>query len=244
MCKFIKPNLPADISAEERRSVMFDALCSLDLSDKVEKVQNLSYISWANAWQEFKSAYPSATYKIRTNPENGLPYFSDPSLGIIVFTEVTVDEITHEMWLPVMNSSNKAMKETPYNYQVWDKEKRTYVDRTVAAATMFDINKTIMRCLVKNLAMFGLGLYIYSGDDLPERASEDNSTGQATPKPAPAPQKPFDKFAVIKNAINMAQNLNELISLYIDHQNEIEANPNVKALLKQRKQQLQLLNQK
>ena len=71
----------------------------------------------------------------------------------MVYTEVSVDGITHEMWLPVMNSANKAMKLEAYTYQVWDKEKRQYVDKTVQAATMFDINKTIMRCLVKNLAM-------------------------------------------------------------------------------------------
>ena len=43
-----------------------------------------------------------------------------------------------------------------------------YGKKTVKSFTMFDVNKTIMRCLVKNLAMFGLGLYIYSGEDLPE----------------------------------------------------------------------------
>ena len=237
MCKFVKPNLPADLSADERRSVMFDALCSLDLSDKIEKVSNLSYISWANAWQEFKSAYPSATYRIRTN-DNGLPYFHDPALGIIVFTEVTVEGLTHEMWLPVMDSKNKAMKTVPYTYQQWNKERRAFEERTVAAATMFDVNKTIMRCLVKNLAMFGLGLYIYSGDDLPEKPTDDNA--QATAQQTV--QKPYDKFATIKNAINQAQDVSSLMSLYLDHQNEIEANPNVKALLTQRKQQLQLLN--
>ena len=44
--------------------------------------------------------------------------------------------------------------------------------KTVEPASMFDINKTIMRCLVKNIAMFGLGLYIYAGEDLPENVSE------------------------------------------------------------------------
>ena len=86
--------------------------------------------------------------------------------------------------------------------------------------------------------MFGLGLYIYSGDDLPEKPTDDNA--QATAQQTV--QKPYDKFATIKNAINQAQDVNSLMSLYLDHQNEIEANPNVKALLTQRKQQLQLLN--
>ncbi len=66
-----------------------------------------------------------------------------------------------------MDAKNKAMKEQPYTYQVYDSYKKTYVEKTVQAATMFDVNKAIMRCLVKNLAMFGLGLYVYAGEDLP-----------------------------------------------------------------------------
>ena len=71
------------------------------------------------------------------------------------------------MWLPVMDGANKAMKRTPYKYQT-----KYNGEKTVEAATMMDINKTIMRCLVKNLAMFGLGLYIYAGEDLPETDKE------------------------------------------------------------------------
>lgn len=100
MCKFKKPEIPANITADERRSLMFNALSSLDLNDKLEKRENdkLSYLSWANAWAEFKAAYPSATYRVIKNPENNLPYFTDPNVGIMVFTEVTVDDLTHSMW--------------------------------------------------------------------------------------------------------------------------------------------------
>lgn len=241
MCNFKKPTIPADATAEESRAIMFDALTSLDLSDKCEKRNGLTYLSWANAWNEFKAAYPSATYTIWKSPQTGLPYVSDPNLGIMVYTEVTVDDITHEMWLPVMDARNKAMKEQPYVYQAWDKDKRAFVDKTVEAATMFDVNKTIMRCLVKNLAMFGLGLYIYAGDDLPQTADDEKNQQRSKASSAP---KPFDRFAVIKEAIGKSQTVNDLMSLYLDHQQEIEANPNVKALLTQRKQQLQLLNGK
>lgn len=63
MCKFNKPQIPAGATADERRAIYFDALYSLDMNDKVEKRENLSYLSWANAWAEFKRAYPSATYE-------------------------------------------------------------------------------------------------------------------------------------------------------------------------------------
>ena len=239
MCKFQTPNVPQGATADERRAIMFNALSNLDLSDKCEKRDQLTYVSWANAWSEFKAAYPSATYEILKN-ENGLPYFSDPNLGIMVFTSVTVDDVTHQMWLPVMDSKNKTMKLQPYTYSVWDNYKKAYVEKTVQAASMFDINKTLMRCLVKNLAMFGLGLYIFQGDDLPEKSADDttSSVPQQTVRPV---QQPVDPLAPIKNAINSMVDVNSLMNLYFDHQNEVEGNPEIKALFTQRRQQLQLL---
>ena len=171
MCKIQIPEIPANTTADEKRAIMFKALSMLNVNDLCEKRDSLTYLSWSNAWSVFKNYYPSATYNIIRN-NNGLPYFSDPELGIMVFTEVTVDDVTHSMWLPVMDSKNKAMKFEPYTYQVWDNYKKTYVEKTVSAASMFDVNKTLMRCLVKNLAMFGLGLYIYAGEDLPEDIKE------------------------------------------------------------------------
>ena len=236
MCKFQTPNVPQGATPDERRAIMFNALSNLDLSDKCEKRESLTYLSWANAWSEFKSAYPSATYRILKN-EEGLPYFSDPDLGIMVFTEVTVDDVTHQMWLPVMDNKNKAMKLQSYTYLVWDNYQKKHVEKTVQAASMFDINKTLMRCLVKNLAMFGLGLYIFQGDDLPEKQGDDTTSApQQMQRPV---QQPVDPLAGIKNAINSANDVTTLMSFYLDHQGEIEANPQIKALLTQRKQQLQ-----
>ena len=253
MCKFNKPQIPANVTADERRAIYFDALSSLDMNDKVEKRENLSYLSWANAWAEFKRAYPSATYRIVKDPITNLPYFADERTGIMVYTEVTVDEITHEMWLPVMNTSNKAMKLEPYTYKVYDKFKKEYVERTVEAASMFDINKTIMRCLVKNLAMFGLGLYIYAGEDIPEKMVEDN-TNQQEPipeqrqqnntrsqvKPVQTPVK--NEAATIKAEIIAAKDVTSLVSLYLDYTEAIESNPELKNLLTNRKKALKTLN--
>ena len=86
----------------------------------------------------------------------------------MVFTKVTIAGITREMWLPVMDSKNKTMLDHEYTYEVKNWKTGEVVEKVVAPATMFDINKTIMRCLTKNFAMFGLGLYIYAGEDLPE----------------------------------------------------------------------------
>lgn len=253
MCKFNKPQIPANVTVDERRAIYFDALSSLDMNDKVEKRENLSYLSWANAWAEFKRAYPSATYRIVKDPITNLPYFADERTGIMVYTEVTVDEITHEMWLPVMNTSNKAMKLEPYTYKVYDKFKKEYVERTVEAASMFDINKTIMRCLVKNLAMFGLGLYIYAGEDIPEKMVEDNTNQQESipvqrqqnntrsqVKPVQTPVK--NEAATIKAEIIAAKDVTSLVSLYLDYTEAIESNPELKNLLTNRKKALKTLN--
>ena len=148
----------------------FEKLLQLNVNDKTEKKKSgntqLTYLSWSFAWQEFVKVYPEATYEIVKNP-NGLPYFVDES-GAMAYTKVTAGGLTHEMWLPVMNGANKAMKSKPYTYMVKGWNGAAATEKTVEALTMFDVNKTVMRCLVKNLAMFGLGLYIYAGEDLPE----------------------------------------------------------------------------
>lgn len=146
---------------------MFQELNKINMQDHMEKKNSLSYLSWTYAWAELKKRYPKATYKIKQFGENQLPYVYDENTGYMVFTEVTIEDITHSMWLPVMDSNNKAMKNKQYTYDT-----KRYKNIPVAPATMFDINKTIMRCLVKNLAMFGLGLYIYAGEDLPLEVDE------------------------------------------------------------------------
>ncbi len=142
-------------------------LRKINVNEKVEKKNNLSYLSWSWAWDEFKQVCPDATYEI-IKDANGIPYF-ETKAGAMVYTKVTADDITHEMWLPVMDSSNKAMKSEPYTYKTKNGEK------TCEAFDMFDVNKALMRCLVKNLAMFGLALYIYSGEDLPSEEPVDLS---------------------------------------------------------------------
>lgn len=145
---------------DDLHAAKFKQTYELNVNDKTEQREGLTYLSWAWAWAEFKKIYPRASYEV-VKSDAGLPYFESDA-GAMVYTKVYADNVEHEMWLPVMNGANKAMKKEPYTY------KTKFGDKSVEAYTMFDINKTIMRCLVKNLAMFGLGLYIYAGDDLPD----------------------------------------------------------------------------
>ena len=151
----------------DKELTSFEKLYQINVNDKTEDKNGLTYLSWAFAIAEFKKVHPNMTYEVKKF-ENGLPYVYDENTGYMVFTSVTVDGLTHEMWLPVMDGNNKAMKSKPYTV------KTKYKEIVVNAATMFDINKTIMRCLTKNLAMFGLGLYIYAGEDLPEDMRTDD----------------------------------------------------------------------
>lgn len=159
----------------EKAENKFLELSKLNISKKIEKRKNgeqeLSYLSWSDAVTEFSKVYPQFRYEVKMF--NGYPYIYDEKTGYMVFTSITVDEQTKDMWLPVMDSNNKAMKKEEYEYVT-----KKGVTRTVAPATMFEINKAIMRCLVKNMAMFGLGIYIYNGEDLPEKEVEAISAEQ------------------------------------------------------------------
>ena len=155
---------------------LFRYFNTLDVTGHIEKKNGLSYLSWPFAVQEARRKCPDFSFSIQTF--NGYPYQFDPKTGYMVYTTVTMGGVTIPMWLPVMDSSNKAMKDVPYEYEVYDKFKKQYTKKKVEAATMFDINKAIMRCLVKNLAMFGLGLHIYAGEDLPETVELYDSVGK------------------------------------------------------------------
>jgi hypothetical protein len=138
----------------------FEKLSAVNVNKFTEKKNNLTYLSWAFAWGETKRVCPDATYLIGETDY-------DESLGFMCHTTVCIEGETLEMWLPVMDGANKSMKKSKYTYTT------RYGEKEVAPATTFDINKTIMRCLVKNLAMFGMGIYIYAGEDMPITIKED-----------------------------------------------------------------------
>lgn len=172
-------------TAKQEVNDVFETLRAVDVSEHVEEKDTgrvkLKYLSWAWAWHEVRRRYPDATYSIVKN-EQGLPYFVDPQLGIMVYTTVTIGNETHEMWLPVMDGANNPMRLEAYDIQTKYNKKR------VEAATMFDVNKTVMRCLTKNLAMFGIGLALYAGEDLFDD-TEGNKGVEATSKSPSTPAK-------------------------------------------------------
>lgn len=177
------------MSAETKakRQPLFARLSSINVSEHTEKKKDLTYLSWAHAWRIFKTEAPDATYEI-SKTEN------TPGLGFMCHTKVTAEGESHVMWLPVMDGANKAQQIDSYTYET------RYGQKTCEGATMFDINKTIMRCLVKNLAMFGLGINIYAGEDLPatespakQPTSKTTTTKTVTATIAAATNTPAEK---------------------------------------------------
>lgn len=151
----------------------------------------LRYLPWSSAWDEILKRYPDSTYEVITfddagkRAENSLPY-QRTQLGYMVWTRITIEGTSREMWLPVMDGNNNPLMDSPYTVtNKWGNETQ------IAPINISDVNRSIMRCLVKNLAMFGLGLYIYSKDDLPSEVDVDNETGEVIePDAAPAPAAP------------------------------------------------------
>ena len=185
----------------------FEELSNINVNEYTEKKGNLTYLSWSNAWGEVKKRRPDAKYDIKKN-ENGLPFFYAQGIGYMVMTDVTIEDETLEMWLPVMDYKNKAMLEP----------------------TMTDINKALMRCLAKNLAMFGLGLYIYKGEDLPseeDRAEQQERKAEKQPITAVmviALRGRFEENGVSEEEVIKLYKIDKLESMTLKQHNNLHAN--------------------
>lgn len=128
----------------------FVELNKINVNDKTEKKNGLTYLSWAWAWGEVKKLHPDATYTIYENAD-GMFYHTDGKT-CWVKTGVTVDGIEHIEYLPVMDHRNASIP--------------------LERVDSFAVNKAIQRSLTKAVARHGLGLYIYAGEDLPEEEKE------------------------------------------------------------------------
>lgn len=130
---------------------VWDKLSTLDVGEHTEKRGQFTFLSWTWAWSALMSHYPESTYD-----------FSDPveingsmEMRVSITIKDGDKELTRTMWLPVMDFKNNAVKNPMAR----------------------DVSDARMRCLVKCLAMFGLGHYIYAGQDLPVQPEQ--------PKPEP-----------------------------------------------------------
>jgi len=120
----------------------FTQLSCIDVSRHVEQKGQFSYLSWPYAVSQLRQFDPNATWEVKRF--SGLPYLIC-DLGVFVEVAVTVQGITLSQIHPVLDGKNRPLQ----------------------VPTSFDINTSIQRCLVKAIALHGLGLNIYAGEDLP-----------------------------------------------------------------------------
>ncbi|PEL97664.1 hypothetical protein CN604_18530 [Bacillus wiedmannii] len=131
----------------------FSKLAQIDCSEHVEKKGRFSYLSWAWAVKKLREVDPTATWEVKRF--DGVPYLKT-DCGYFVEVEVTVQGLPLSQIHPILNNQNKP----------------------IAEPNSFDINTSIQRCLVKAIALHGLGLYIYAGEDLPEIQEDPVSSQQ------------------------------------------------------------------
>ena len=143
----------------ENKKSVFDTLSEVAINDKVKQKGKIKYLSWAYAWSMLKQNYPSAQRIVYEDPATGWNYFTDGrtawvKVGIIVEGQEHIDYLT------IMDFRNQAI--------------------TIDKLNQFEVNKTIQRSTAKAIAMHGLGLQLWTGEDLPD---------EETSAPAPAKTK-------------------------------------------------------
>lgn len=146
----------------------FKKLSSIDIKGKIEKKGTQDYMSWSTAWGLAKSEFPTLQRVVYEDQLTGLNYFNDGKTAYVK-VGVIIDGLEHIDYLPIMDFRNKSV--------------------AIENVTSMDVNKTIQRSTTKALAMHGLGLQLWSGEDLQETAK------------APA-QKPATKVALNINDDN------------------------------------------
>ena len=198
---------PSGANNTKEKSMSPLDLLKINVNAHTEKKNGLTYLSWAWAWAEALKADPQATFQVHTFGEK--PYMDVNGTGM-VWVSVVMFGQGRTCMLPVMDYKNKP----------------------VPNPDAFQVNTAIMRCMTKALALHGLGLYIYSGDDLPEDFGGTSSMGDLTKKEdAPAYARIAEKAerskedtAVVTVVTQEAQADVEIKDYYGGHDNKIDGN--------------------
>jgi len=160
----------------------YTQLSTVDVSNYIEKIGKLTYLSWAGAWDKLMKNCTNARFNFTDHrgPNGNLTDILTYEDGTCsVECTVTVDEESHTMWLPVMDYNHKAIQ-NPNARQISDAK---------------------MRCLAKCIALHGLGMNLYLGEDLPQPPTQLNGTLPVATLPTnePKPEAPISTNGVIDN---------------------------------------------
>jgi hypothetical protein len=144
----------------------FARLFQINVNEHVQSKGQFRFLSWPYAVAQLRLHEPTATWEVKRF--DGMPFLRSET-GYFVEVAVTVQGITLSQLHPVLDSKNRPIEQP----------------------TVFDINTSIQRCLVKAIALHGLGLYIYAGEDLPVGEASNDPVASDLPQPEPpAPAKP------------------------------------------------------
>jgi len=159
--------------AESKEKSVFDILNAVDVNDKKDTRNGLTYLSWAWAWSEVKKRFPDVNYKVYEN-DMGFPYHTDGRTAWVK-CGVTIQGVEQIEYLSIMDYRNNSIP--------------------LEKVTSVDVIKTIQRCVTKAIGRFGLGLYIYAKEDLPEDANagkdqqEDKNASEKSQKASKTAKK-------------------------------------------------------
>lgn len=157
----------------------FSVLSAIQIKDKIDRKGNLDYLSWANSWAMLKTEYPNAQRKVYESDHTGFNYFTDGRYAWVK-VGITIGELEHIDYLPVMDYRNNSIP--------------------IEKLTANDVNKTIQRSTAKAIAMHGLGLSLWTGEDVPELTTTDGAVTTKKGKPvaatAAAPANPSDESSL------------------------------------------------
>jgi len=124
---------------------VFKKLSSIDVKSKIEKKGNSEYLSWSNAWGMAKAEFSDMQRIIYEDPNTGLNYFNDGKSGYVK-VGIVINGLEHIDYLPIMDFRNQSLP--------------------IEKISSMDVNKSIQRSTAKAIAMHGLGLTLWSGEDL------------------------------------------------------------------------------
>tara|TARA_R110001606_G_scaffold120698_1_gene252518 strand:+ start:4697 stop:5431 length:735 start_codon:yes stop_codon:yes gene_type:complete len=139
---------------------IWETLYPVKCGESAKQKNGLTYLPWNEAWRLLMNHYPTAHYEF-----GEIEIHSDGSQTI--HCSVAIEGHARHMWLPVMNYKNQA----------------------IANPSARDVSDTKMRCLVKTIAMFGLGFHIFQGQVQPEDTWNDTETNEPEAKPKAKPQE-------------------------------------------------------
>tara|TARA_R100000808_G_scaffold16159_2_gene36668 strand:+ start:821 stop:1531 length:711 start_codon:yes stop_codon:yes gene_type:complete len=149
--------------ATQKKKSVFETLSSIDVSGHTEQKGRFTYLSWAWAVSVLLKHFPESIWEVHEwGLEGNRQPYSQSQAGAFVQVTVTVDGVSRTQVHPVLDNKNE----------------------TIYEPNSFQVNTSIMRCLAKAIALHGLGLYIYAGEDLPNDDAQPTKS-----KPAKAPQK-------------------------------------------------------